>query len=158
MKMYLRGFTLIELLAVLAILAIIATASISSYRTYNVRAKLGTIVPLLEQIAKENIDYYQSNGIWPPQVITCNNSSPCKGYDYLQFLAHEPQTTSDSKSISRISAGIANLDSSLDGDFFYLEVTSENGIIHRRCTRSTTFSPDFLPDECSTVTLTSWDI
>lgn len=60
-----RGYSLIELMVVLAIMAFLAALAAPIYRSYQNKAKLGSVVPVVEMLVHDSIQFASDQGYFP---------------------------------------------------------------------------------------------
>ncbi|MDB6095823.1 MAG: type 4 fimbrial biosynthesis protein [Francisellaceae bacterium] len=72
-----KGFSLIELMVVIAIIGLLAAIAIPSYKNYVRRSQYVEMFPILENFKTQILEYYNSNGAFPPSVSNCPKGTYC---------------------------------------------------------------------------------
>jgi prepilin-type N-terminal cleavage/methylation domain-containing protein len=62
LKFMTKGFSLIEILVVIAVIAILAAVALPAYKAYNVRAKIAGAYAILNNVAAQQMVYYNKKG------------------------------------------------------------------------------------------------
>jgi len=80
MKTMQKGFTLIELMIVVAIIAILAAIALPAYQNYTIRSKVTELVVAADACKTSIAEYYQSQGTFPPSLISSGCSTQTSQY------------------------------------------------------------------------------
>jgi prepilin-type N-terminal cleavage/methylation domain-containing protein len=59
------GFSLIELMVVIAVAAILAAVAVPAYQKYALKARLATLVPIMDSLVGQSIEYAYIHGSFP---------------------------------------------------------------------------------------------
>lgn len=60
-----KGFSLIELMVVIAIIGIVSIIAMPYLREYQARAKISSVIPVVDQLKTQAIAYYNQHGVFP---------------------------------------------------------------------------------------------
>ncbi len=60
-----KGFSLIELIVVIAIVGILSIIALPYMREYQAKAKIISVIPVVDQLKSKAIDYYSVHGVFP---------------------------------------------------------------------------------------------
>lgn len=81
-----KGFSLIELMVVIAIIGILSIISLPYLREYQARAKISSVIPVVDHLKSKAIDYYNAHGVFPDAAHL--------GLDSPQAVLTDPTTLS----------------------------------------------------------------
>lgn len=158
-----KGFSLIELMVVIAIIAILATIAIPTYRHYILRAKIGTVLPVLERLKSKTTEHFVLFGAFPTgtagfQAMGMNSSDfesdniasielSVAGDCAVSGNTNAPSTTDAKCIVADISPLVPNAKILLSSEF---DAATE--VIYWRC--HSNLKQIFIPGECTQGNLT----
>jgi len=157
-QIFYRAFNLLEMMVIVVLITVLATLAYQSYGHYTVRTKIVSFIPIMSGKASEIGNAVALNGAFPASEVFCNSQPTCLGMDFITSFRTDTATTADSKQVGRVIAELQNLNPSVDGNFVYLEIYNDNGLIHTRCTRSAAIPVRYLPPDCQMETLSNWEL
>lgn len=75
-----KAFSLIELMAIIAIIGILAAVAIPSYKTYMIKSRVSSAIPILSNAMDLAIQYYDGGGSYPNPFSVYGNSMAIASY------------------------------------------------------------------------------
>lgn len=96
MKNKTKSFSIVELMVIMVILGILSAVAVPIYKVHVTKARVVKAYPIMENLRRKIIEYYELNGAWPPSItfegVTLNagdwatiNVNPIKNINYSPY-------------------------------------------------------------------------
>lgn len=148
------AFSLIELMVVIAIVALLTAIAVPSYSAYTQKAKMVTIVRIMDSLKEKSFAYYNLHGEWPQSgadlgyaiggggdLTDFNNYNP-----YISYVVVTRNEAPCGKFLGEIDLGLnlnefdSNMQQNSPG-VLYMEYGDLNGTLISTCSNATDNDP-----------------